>query len=101
MMTEFLEGAFTCLDDCSQEVRDCLARIIVKGFDFVKITLNFRIIMAESFSVPLDQVLSLKQADVIKLGLTSLGEYRVREAFIFHAELVDKLWELQLKGNYD
>ena len=98
MMSEFLEGAFTCIDDCSQEVQECLGRIIIKGFAFVSITPIFRETMANAFNVPVDQVLKLSQSDVIKLGLTSLGEKNVKDSFRFHAELVDELWRLQLKG---
>lgn len=98
MMKEFVEGAIECLEDCSDEMKECLAKIIIKGFRFVSITPTFRESVSSSFDVPIEQVAELDQDDVVKLGLNSLNDAEVKDAFLFHASLVDELWRLQLSG---
>jgi len=98
MMREFVEGAIECLDDCSDEIKECLAKIIIKGFRFVAITPSFRESVSTAFDVPIEQVAELDQDDVVKLGLGSLQTTEVKDAFLFHAEIVDELWRLLLKG---
>jgi hypothetical protein len=96
MMADFTEGAIACLSESSNEVRECLGDILVKGFAYVPITKYFREAIASSFAVPYDQVASLSQNDAVKLGVQSINEPEVLDAFRFHAQLVDDLWAKQL-----
>ena len=98
MMEEFVKGAIECLDDCTEEMRECLNNIILKGFRFVAITPIFRESISSSFDVPIEQVAELDQDDVVKLGLNSLNHAEVKDAFLFHASLVDEFWRLLLSG---
>jgi len=98
MMREFVEGAIECLENCSDEMKECLAKIITKGFRFASITPSFRESVSTAFDVPIEQVAELDQDDVVKLGLNSLQTTEVKDAFLFHAEIVDEFWRLLLKG---
>ena len=96
MMQDFVEGAIAVLEDCSDEVRDCLSGILVKGFAYVKITQSFREIVSESFGVSLEQIQELADEDIVRLGLPHICERDIADSFRFHASLVDRLWKKQL-----
>ena len=91
MMVDFQEAAFACLEDCSEELRTCLSNIIVKGFKKVPLTPFFKEAVGESFNIA-GQLPKLSDEEIIRLGLESLGEPEIRDAFRFHAELVDRYW---------
>ena len=98
MMEDFITAAIATLENCNEEVRDCLQKIIVKGFDHVKIISTFREAVANSYGVSFAHVEGLKQADVVKLGLLTIAEPEVADAFKFHASQVDNVWALLLRG---
>ena len=97
-MRDFIDSAFDALENCTDEVRDCLRDIIIRGFAYCKITSGFRKAVAASYGVPLGQVEEMNQAEVINLGFLTLDEPGMTEAFRFHAELVDEVWNLLLQG---
>jgi len=98
MMQDFIAAAVATLEDCNDEVRDCLRKIIVKGFGHVSIVSSFREAVALSYGVEFSHVEKLKQSEVVRLGLLTIGEPDVAEAFRFHASMVDQVWSLLLKG---
>ena len=96
-MREFIEAALSAFEDCTDEVRDTLRDIIRRGFAYCQITSNFRTAVADSYGVPLAQVESMEQTEVINLGYLTLDEPEVADAFRFHARLVDEVWNRLLQ----
>ena len=98
MMEDFIIAAIATLEDCNDEVRDCLRKIIVKGFGHVSIISTFREAVAISYGVSFSHVANLKQSEVVRLGLLTIAEPEVADAFKFHASQVDQVWKLLLRG---
>lgn len=98
MMRDFIEAAVATFGDCTEEVRECLRKIIVKGFSCVPVTPSFRETVADAYGVDFETVRQMKQSDLVRLGLLVVNEYQVREAYENHAELVDKFWGLLLSA---
>lgn len=91
-MLNFIEAAFVCLEDCSDQLRACVSDIVVKGFLKVPLTPIFKEAVGDSFNIS-TQMEKLSDEEFIRLGLQSLGEPSMRDVFLFHAELVDCYWE--------
>ena len=94
MMREFIAAAVVTFEECSEEVRECLRKIIVRGFEPVHVTPSFREAVAEAFGVDYETVAEMKQNDLVRMGLLVVLEPKVKEAYENHARLVDKFWGL-------
>jgi hypothetical protein len=98
MMRDFVAATLEAFDDCTEDMRECLRKIIVRGFAPVKVTPSFRAVIAEAFGVDFQTVETMKQNDLVRMGLLVMQEPEVVKAYQNHAELVDQFWGLLINA---
>ena len=98
MMKDFIEAAVATFGDCTEEVRECLRKIIVRGFKVVPVTPSFRETVADAYGVDYETVRQMKQSDLVRLGLLVINEHQIQTAYENHAHLVDQFWGLLLSA---
>ena len=75
-----------------EALRSTVTEVIVQGFSKVPLTPSFREAVAEAFGTPCSEIATVPDCELVKLGLRSLDQPCVRDAFLFHAGLVDRFW---------
>lgn len=94
MMRGFVEAAIDLVENEEIEaLREKATEVIVQGFSKVPLTPSFREAVADCYGTSAEEVTSIKDDDLVQLGLQSLTSQSVKDAFLFHASLVDEFWK--------